>query len=122
MARVVHFELYADEPKRAVAFYERVFGWKVKKWDGPEDYWLITTGSDDLPGINGGIMRRPKPQASTCNTVGVDSVDEATKAVKDAGGKMVTLKMAIPGVGYIAYCQDTENNVFGVMETDASAQ
>jgi catechol 2,3-dioxygenase-like lactoylglutathione lyase family enzyme len=44
MARVVHFELAADDPERAVKFYQQVFGWQIHKWDGPQDYWLATTG------------------------------------------------------------------------------
>jgi hypothetical protein len=53
----MHFELPADDPKRAIAFYEKVFGWTITKWDAPMDYWLVTTGNDDEPGINGAIMR-----------------------------------------------------------------
>jgi uncharacterized protein len=30
--------------------------------------------------------------------------------------------MAIPGVGYLAYCTDTEGNVFGVLQPDADAK
>ena len=58
MARVVHFELAADDPERAAKFYEGVFGWQIQKWDGPQDYWLATTGPKDTPGIDGAIMRR----------------------------------------------------------------
>ena len=32
MARVVHFELAADDPARAVAFYANVFGWQINQW------------------------------------------------------------------------------------------
>ncbi|WP_424204801.1 VOC family protein [Sulfuricaulis sp.] len=38
MPRVVHFELPADDPQRAVAFYEKAFGWTITKWEGPFDY------------------------------------------------------------------------------------
>ncbi len=31
-------------------------------------------------------------------------------------------KTTLPGVGYLAYCQDTEGNVFGVMQEDRSAR
>jgi hypothetical protein len=31
-------------------------------------------------------------------------------------------KRAVPGQGYLAYCTDTEGNVFGVMEMDPSAK
>ncbi|WP_244432547.1 VOC family protein [Desulfocurvibacter africanus] len=52
-ARVIHFEIPARDPERANAFYSGVFGWDVRKWEGPEDYWLLTTGPDEEPGING---------------------------------------------------------------------
>ncbi|MGZ4908488.1 MAG: VOC family protein, partial [Halobacteriota archaeon] len=42
MSKVIHFELPADDPQRAVEFYEKVFGWTITKWEGPNDYWLIT--------------------------------------------------------------------------------
>ena len=122
MPRVVHFEINADDPERAVKFYQEVFGWKIKKWEGPMDYWLATTGPDDQPGINGGIMKRTHPQASTQNTVDVPSVDEFTKKVTERGGKVVVPKMPVPGVGYMAYCADTEGNVFGIMQEDPTAK
>ena len=61
MPRVVHFEVPADEPERAAGFYREVFGWQAQRWEGPQEYWLLTTGPDDVAGINGGIMRRQEP-------------------------------------------------------------
>ena len=119
MPRVIHFEITADDPGRAVKFYEKVFGWKIDKW-GAMDYWLATTGPDNQPGINGAIMTR-ETQRTTVNTIGVSSVDEFAKKIVDAGGKVVTPKTAILGVGYFAYCVDTEGNVFGIMENDTKA-
>lgn len=58
MPRVVHFEIDAEKPERAVKFYEKVFGWKIEKWKGPVDYWLITTGKEKEPGIDGGLAKR----------------------------------------------------------------
>ncbi len=122
MPRVIHFELQADQPERAVDFYKSVFGWKIDKWGGPEDYWLITTGEDTKPGINGAIMKRTPMTAPTTNTIDVPSVDEFAARVVSGGGKIVAPKMPIPGVGYFAYCQDTEGNVFGIMQSDPSAK
>jgi hypothetical protein len=56
MPRVIHFEINADDPERAVKFHKKVFDWKITKWEGPVDYWLVTTGEDKVPGINGAIM------------------------------------------------------------------
>ena len=44
MPRVVHFEITAEDPDRAAGFYSQVFGWELTKWEGPMEYWLITTG------------------------------------------------------------------------------
>ena len=50
MSRVIHFDLSADNPERAANFYRTVFEWKVEKWQGPSDYWLMTTGVEKEPG------------------------------------------------------------------------
>ena len=57
MPRVVHFEIYTDDPEAVRPFYQDVFGWKFQKFDGPIEYWLVTTGADKEPGINGGLAR-----------------------------------------------------------------
>jgi len=126
MPRVVHFEIPVDDPDRAVNFYKEVFGWEINKYEGPTDYWLITTGPEGEPGINGGMMRReaerdgPSPTAYVC-TVDVPSVDEYMTKVTEKGGTVTTPKMPIPGVGWFAYCKDTEGNQFGIMQSDESA-
>ena len=119
MLRVVHFEITASDPDRAAKFYGDVFGWKIEKWDGPMEYWMIMTGERDQPGINGGMMRGDAP--STVNTVDVPSVDEYVEKITASGGKVAVPKQAIPGVGYFAYLRDTEGNTFGIMQSDESA-
>jgi uncharacterized protein len=122
MSRVVHFEVMADDPARAVEFYQNLFGWEINKWDGPEDYWLVSTGPADEPGgINGGIGKSQGPPM-TINTVDVSSVDAMAAKVEAGGGKVVVPKMAIPGVGFMIYCLDTEGVMFGLMESDPSAR
>ncbi len=123
MPKVVHFEIYADEIDRAVGFYADVFGWQFQTWEGaPVDYRLAVTGPDDQPGINGAIMARPDPSAAGVNYIDVPSIDEYTKKVVAQGGSVVMQKMAIPGVGYAAVCNDTEGNSFGLFQSDPSAQ
>ena len=122
MARPVHFEIPADDPDRALAFYRDVFGWKFQKWEGPMPYWLITTGPDSEPGINGGLLPRPHPGAPVVNTVSVASLDESIKTIESKGGKTVVPRMAVPDIGWLAYCTDTEGNTFGVLQPDAEAK
>ena len=120
MARVVHFEIPTVDPKRSVAFYKKAFGWKIKQW-GKVDYWMVTTGEEKTPGINGGIMLK-KDLKTTVNTLDVVSVDKAVAKVVTAGGKLVRPKAAIPTMGWIAYCADPDGNVFGMMQMDPKAR
>jgi predicted enzyme related to lactoylglutathione lyase len=129
MPRVIHFEIHADNPERGVAFYQKVFDWEFTKWTGPQDYWLIKTGPDGKPGINGGLLQRRgagpvEMQAvnSYVCTIDVPSVDEYVGKVIGAGGTIALPKMAIPGVGWLAYFKDTEGNVVGIMQSDAAAK
>ena len=123
MPRVIHFEIHADDPDRAIQFYN-LFGWEFIKWEGP--YWLVKTGPDSQPGINGGMHPRRGSVdgqgviAYVC-TVDTDSVDDAVKKAQTMGGPNVVPKMAIPGVGWLAYCKDTEGNIFGLMQNDPQA-
>lgn len=121
MSRVTHFEIPADNPERAIKFYKKVFGWKIEKWDGPIEYWLIMTGPEDEPGIDGGLARREDPDTVVENTIDVKDLDQSIKEVEANGGTIVRPKMAVPGVGWMAYFIDTEGNIFGMMETDPQA-
>jgi len=121
MSRIVHFELPADQPERAVKFYETVFGWKIEKWNGPVNYWLVSTGESPEPGIDGAIMQRGGDFSGPVNTISVVSLDEAIEGVVNSGGSIVVPKMAIPGVGYMVYFTDTEGNLSGIMQDDPSA-
>ena len=122
MSRVIHFEIPAEDPERAAAFYQKAFGWNIEKWPGPMDYWMVNTGADTCPGINGGLLKKSTQVAGTTNTIGVESVDKAVESVKAAGGKLMMPKTAIPTVGYFAYLEDTEGNLFGVMQSDKNAK
>jgi predicted enzyme related to lactoylglutathione lyase len=126
MARVVHFEIHAADPERAARFYETAFGWTLQHIPAI-DYWTISTGEG--AGINGGLLRRrgePPVKGQPVNafvcTLGVDDLDASVQAGLDAGGSMALPRMAIPGVGYIAYLIDTEGNIFGLHQADASAK
>jgi len=121
MSRVIHFEIPADDPARAVAFYEKVFGWTTTSWEGPGEYWLVKTGEEGRPGIDGGITRRRAEGEPVRNTIGVASVDDAVAAIEGAGGTIAMPKSPIPGVGWLAMAVDPEGNPFAVMQPDPDA-
>lgn len=121
MGRVSHFEITADDPERAAAFYRKAFGWEINDWGGPFKYLLATTGPKEDVGIDGAIMDRHDSKQAVINTISVDKWEAGAKAVSDAGGTVLQEKTPVPGQGYFAYCKDTEGNVFGIFEADQTA-
>ena len=125
MSRVIHFEIHAEQPERAVQFYTDCFGWQFNKWPGEWDYWLIKTGPSAEEGIDGGMVKRMgaaphdgQPVNAFCCTIDVVNLDESLAKVLAAGGTLALPKMPIPGVGWLAYAKDTEGNIFGLMQAD----
>ena len=66
--KVIHFEIPAEDTRRAVAFYKKAFGWKFDKYEGME-YWLANTGEDKEPGINGAVSEKDAFHPTTINTI-----------------------------------------------------
>ena len=128
MPRVVHFEIHAADPARAAKFYADLFGWDIQKFDGPWDYWLITTGAEGTRGINGGMVPRRGPaptegqavNAYVC-TVEVPNLDESFAKALTLGATVALPKMPIPGIGWLAYIKDPEGNILGMMQPDEQA-
>src|SRR5262249_48345022 len=114
MPNVIHFEICVDDLERAVRFYSKVFDWKIEKAEDGSDYWFITTGGEEDPGITGGLTNRFDEWNPTINTIEVPSLDSFAKKITEAGGKVLAPKISIKGTGYVQYCQDLEGNTFGI--------
>jgi len=128
MNRVTHFEIHVDDFQRAIHFYKTVVGWECTQWEGTQPYWLITTGKEE-PGINGGMVKRMGPInasggdsviAYVC-TVDVENLDASLEKAQANGGTVALPKMEVPQVGWLAYCKDTEGNIFGMMQVTQPA-
>jgi len=126
MPTIVHFDIPSDNIERSKKFYSDLFGWKMDKWSGSSEameYWLISTVDDKgNKALGGGMGKRQSPQQQITNFIDVKSVDEYSSKVERLGGKVISPKMAVPGMGYMAVCTDTENNGFGIFEKDQTAK
>ena len=79
MARVVHFEIPAKDPKKSAAFYKKVFGWKIKQW-GKEQYWMVQTGNSKMPGIDGDeVLKLVKTMEPAPKLIFVTAYDDGGK-------------------------------------------
>ncbi len=93
------------------------------------DYWLIRTAPTDAKGmptqtggINGGLMKRPMPDARNwMNYVTVTSLDETLRKAQGMGAAVLRPKSAVPKMGWFAVVADPEMNVFGIWQDDANA-
>ena len=126
MHGVVHFEIPADDLERAKGFYGSVFGWQFETMAMPGgDYTSVMTTPVDPetmmptePGaINGGLMPRDEILPAPVLTIDVAAIDDALKEVESRGGRTVTPRTEIPGMGAFAYFKDPEDNVIGLWET-----
>lgn len=123
MPRVVHFEIHAGDPDRAINFYSQLFGWTFNKFEGgPMPYWVIKTGDDPI-GIDGGLHPR-KGNGNTdvdevigyvC-TINVDNLDKNLERAVQLGAAVCVPKFTVPHVGDLVYCKDTEGNIFGMLQ------
>jgi predicted enzyme related to lactoylglutathione lyase len=121
MPRISYLDFSADDPDRAVTFYNKVFGWHINKWDGPREYWEIKTGESNELGIDGGLSKRDRIGQWTTPFINVSSVDQYTAKIEAGGGKIIQPKTAIPGIGYMSLFKDTESNTIGLFEENKNS-
>lgn len=111
-------------------FYADVFDWKFEDYTQflNSPYFVIITGEEGTPGINGGIQLRPADRPSqemgtnaATLTMGVDDYDLFEQKILMAGGQVALPKMALNGMAWQGYYLDTEGNVFGIHQPDQSS-
>lgn len=104
MGGVVHFEIPADDQKRARKFYQEALGWRIEAVPGMDYSMVITTDMDDdgqpaaAGAINGGMMARDGQITTPVITVDVPDINATLKSVEQLGGSVVMPKNEIPGI------------------------
>jgi predicted enzyme related to lactoylglutathione lyase len=125
---VQHFEIYGEDPEKLGKFYSGLFGWKISPVEGME-YWMLGTvptnekGHPTEPGgINGGLMKRPMPEArGWLNYVTVASLEESVKKAEGLGAKVIRPKSPVPKMGWFAVLVDPQQNPFAMWQNDPNA-
>jgi len=127
MPRVIQFAIGAHDPEQEAEFYRGVLGWRITRKEavlpwGTMPYWEIETGAKNSPGIDGFLLERPGPGAITANVIQVPSLDEAVRRVEQHGGKVLEGRQPVPGIGWLAVCQDPQGMLFDLLEPDPQAR
>lgn len=121
----IYFEIQAEEPQRAISFYQNILSWKFEKVTGlPVDYWKIEGNN-----ISGGLLQRPaNTPPMECGTNAfvcsfeVKDFDAISQKVEKLGGHIALPKFAVPQTCWQGYFIDTEGNTFGLFQPDDKAQ
>ncbi len=84
---------------------------------------MVTTGPSGEQGpteagfINGGMLKREGDWTAPNIVLDVENIEDALKAVGEAGGSTVQERQAVGDMGFAAYFRDSEGNLVGLWET-----
>jgi predicted enzyme related to lactoylglutathione lyase len=108
-----HIEFPADDPQRAMRFYEAVAGWEFSPMEGMPDYWVFRFAD----GFGGGIGKRGVTTGQVVRDyIEVTSIEDALAAAERTGGSIKEAKSEIPGMGWFAFFTDPSGNRLGLWQ------
>jgi predicted enzyme related to lactoylglutathione lyase len=111
--QINHIEFPADDPERAMRFYEAVAGWQFSAMEGMPDYWVFRFAD----GFGGGLGKRGVSTGQVVRDyIEVDSIEDAVAAAERTGGTVTEPKQEIPGMGWFAVVHDPEGNEVGLFQ------
>jgi predicted enzyme related to lactoylglutathione lyase len=120
--KVTWFSIPSDDIKRATAFYQKVFDWKVEPLTKEDNdvfsYHVVVNSEGDsnyVPHekgtLNGCIVKREIGLPTPAVLIEVNDLDVAIEKVKQAGGELVTGKNPMKSLqGEFVLVKDTEGN------------
>lgn len=114
--KLVHFEIAVGDTKRAMAFYENVFGWQFQDSGMPDVEYNMTEAGGE-PG--GAVYLAQDDKPSVLVYFDTDDIDASIAKVRETGGEAED-RGPIPGVGWFSHCKDPEGLEFGLFQADES--
>lgn len=113
------FDIYVNDMERATTFYEAVLGKKLEQMGDPTGETQIMSFPTDMSvyGAGGALVKSQYAKPGVGGTMlYFDTEDCSVEAsrVEAAGGKVVRPKFSIGEFGWVALCEDTEGNTFGL--------
>ena len=109
---IVHVEISTHDREAAGKFYSDLFGWHIEQM--PEmNYATFDYG---VEGVGGGLnpVTENNPAGTVVVYVDTDDIDADLAKVEKLGGKIVTAKTEIPGMGWFGIFTDPTGNLIGL--------
>jgi len=116
MYSLTQYELPTTMPINAMAFYNQIFGWTFQLKN--QRIYLAINDSDETTITRSTVPETVNPML---NTIEVKDVDKMVQKIRQEGGEIVIPKMAVPGIGWLAYFKGPDEHIFSVMEPDMAA-
>ena len=116
--KLVHFEVPANDTKRAVGFYKDMFGWEFQEYPGPFEYHMTRTAEDQGGAVHDAAQGGGIP--GIFPYFDVDDIQGSSARVRELGGEAEE-PGPVPQMGWYARCKDTEGNPFGLWQNDPNA-
>lgn len=112
------FDIYVNDMKRAVSFYEKVLKLKLEIINDPsgETQMMSFPGDMSLHGASGALVKSKYARPGVGGTMVYFSVEDCSieeSRVSEAGGKVVRPKFPIGKFGWVTLCEDSEGNFIG---------
>ncbi len=113
------FDMYVNDMRRAVTFYEAVLQQKLEPIGDPTGETQMMAFPTDMGvyGAGGALVKSPYAKPGVGGTLVYFSVEDcATEALRvvPAGGKVIRPKSSIGDFGWVSVCEDSEGNLFGL--------
>ena len=123
-----HFEIHVTNVQRATEFYADLFGWGFEEVSDPDYHLVVADGIGPNQPVAGALMARngPTPDAGTSPrgalmTFPVSDVDGAYAKALATGGAEALPPTDFPHAGRVAFCEDGEGNIVGMVQAAGGA-
>jgi predicted enzyme related to lactoylglutathione lyase len=115
--KICYVELPAIDVQRSADFYQRVFGWNIRKRGDGATSFDDSVGDVSGAGVTG---RPPSTEAGMVVYIMVADAAAASKAIVDAGGTIVR-PVDPASKEVIAFFRDPAGNVLGIYQDRGAA-
>ena len=109
-----YVELHSQDTDKAIAFYRRMFDWKVNSQDTPMGRYTELEPGEGFPG--GLLAAKPTTPSGWVVYMKVDDVEAATEKARGLGATILALKELVPDTGWFSLCVDPAGATFGLWQ------
>ncbi|MFJ2832514.1 VOC family protein [Streptomyces sp. NPDC087263] len=117
---LVWVELHVQDPVRALAFYNSVFGWRSEEMQAPGMTYRVLSikDGDQQDGSFGGVapLQEGQQEARWVPYFAAADADAIVSAVESNGGSVLMPAADVPEVGRIAWLADPHGAEFAVLK------